>query len=495
MLPELLHFDHVAIQCHDNPDADALASGFGLYSYLTARGKNARLFYGGRAPVGKPNLLEMLRILEIPAEHDQVPQHVQGLLVTVDCQYGAGNVTPVTAERVAVVDHHIQEKELPPLHDLRPYLGSCSTLIWKLLADGGYTPQTPLATALYYGLYTDTGGFAEIRHPLDRDMWDALAPDLPVVKKLMRCNLSLGDLDLAAQSLAGLDYQAECRLALVQAPPCDPNILGFISDLAMQVDSVDIVIAFSPAQDGIKFSVRTSTREVTAAELASALTAGGIGSGGGHGEKAGGYINMTRFRAACGDIVPLAHFAQAAPRHIAAYTIIDCGLGDSVDMRGMRPYKKLSVPLGYVPCADLFSGHTTLRVRMLEGDMDIAADNDIYLMIGVTGEVYPIRKETFVASYTPVDQAFAPALDYPPTVLDKNSGLRLSLLQAAKTCVGREGMVRAKRLDSGVKVFTRWNSESYLRGEAGDWLAVRNDDPGDAYVITAPVFPILYGPA
>ncbi len=495
MLQSLLSFDEVAIQCHDNPDADALASGFGLYSWLRAAGKKTRLFYGGRAPVGKPNLLEMLRALRIPAEHDPSPASVRGLLVTVDCQYGAGNVAPVAADRVAVIDHHIQEKDLPPLHDLRPYLGSCSTLVWKLLADGGYRPETPLATALYYGLYTDTGGFAEIRHPLDRDMWDGLAPDLPVVRKLMRSNLSLQDLDLAADALAALAYRTECRLALVQAPPCDPNILGFISDLAMQVDTVDMVIAFFQAADGIKFSVRTSTREVTAAELAGALTAGGTGSGGGHGEKAGGYINMTRFRAAHGNADPLEYFAETVNRHLGAYAVIDCGAGGGVDMSGMRQYRKLPVPLGYAPCAELFPGRTTLRVRMLEGDMDIAADSDTYLMIGVTGEVYPIRRDTFAASYTPVEKPFAPLLEYPPVVLDKNSGLRLSLLQAARACVGTGGVIRARRLEAGVKVFTRWNRESYLRGEKGDWLAARGDDPTDAYVITAPLFPVLYEPA
>ena len=31
MLDELLGYDRITIQCHDNPDADAIASGFGLY--------------------------------------------------------------------------------------------------------------------------------------------------------------------------------------------------------------------------------------------------------------------------------------------------------------------------------------------------------------------------------------------------------------------------------------------------------------------------------
>ena len=33
MLDELLGYDRITIQCHDNPDADAIASGFGLYCF------------------------------------------------------------------------------------------------------------------------------------------------------------------------------------------------------------------------------------------------------------------------------------------------------------------------------------------------------------------------------------------------------------------------------------------------------------------------------
>lgn len=38
-LTQLEKFRHIVIQCHDNPDADALASGFALYSYFKAKGK------------------------------------------------------------------------------------------------------------------------------------------------------------------------------------------------------------------------------------------------------------------------------------------------------------------------------------------------------------------------------------------------------------------------------------------------------------------------
>lgn len=44
-LIELLDFNDIVIQCHDDPDADAVASGYGVYKFLRSRGKNPRFIY------------------------------------------------------------------------------------------------------------------------------------------------------------------------------------------------------------------------------------------------------------------------------------------------------------------------------------------------------------------------------------------------------------------------------------------------------------------
>ena len=38
-LKDLLKYNDIVIQCHDNPDADALASGYALWWYLTKNGR------------------------------------------------------------------------------------------------------------------------------------------------------------------------------------------------------------------------------------------------------------------------------------------------------------------------------------------------------------------------------------------------------------------------------------------------------------------------
>ena len=86
-LSELLQFEDIVIQCHDNPDAYALASGYALYFYLTEKGRFPRFIYRGKNPVTKSNLLIMLDRLKIPVTYEPDFEEEPELLVTVDCQY------------------------------------------------------------------------------------------------------------------------------------------------------------------------------------------------------------------------------------------------------------------------------------------------------------------------------------------------------------------------------------------------------------------------
>lgn len=156
-------YQKICIQCHDNPDADALASGYALYSYFESMGKEVHLVYGGKNCITKPNLLLMVKELEIPVEYVQELPECD-LLITVDCQYGSGNVTKFQAENVAIIDHHQCGMVQNEFHYIRSNLGSCATVVWDLLNSQEYdvNRKLKLSTALYYGLYSDTNQFGEM---------------------------------------------------------------------------------------------------------------------------------------------------------------------------------------------------------------------------------------------------------------------------------------------------------------------------------------------
>ena len=298
-LQELEKFNPITIQCHDNPDADTIACGYALHTYFSGKGHDVRLIYSGKNRVQKCNLMLMLEKLNIPLTYispEESDTYINGLLITVDCQYGAGNVTRFPAENVAVIDHHQVEIENLERAVIRPELGSCSTLVWKLLLAAGYEVEAKgnVATALYYGLFTDTNQMAELNHPLDRDARDFIAYEPTSITLFRNSNISMQELQIAGEAMLKYQYDEDMHFSVVEVQPCDPNILGLIGDFLLQVDKINNSIVYNENQNGYKLSVRSCVVEVNAAELAGFLTEG-IGSGGGHYEKAGGFISKKMF--------------------------------------------------------------------------------------------------------------------------------------------------------------------------------------------------------
>ncbi|MBQ7464511.1 MAG: DHH family phosphoesterase [Lachnospiraceae bacterium] len=497
-LKELLGFDDIVIQCHDNPDADALASGYALLWYLERMGKKPRFIYRGRNRMSKSNLLIMKEELKIPVDYEPEFEHVPELLVTVDCQYGQKNVTCTKAENVAVIDHHQVTESLPPLAEVRSNMGCCATIIWDMMRDEGMSVDDDilLSTALYYGLYTDTNRLSEVSHPLDRDMQDELSINKSIITKMVNSCISLDELKITGRAISSYEYHEDNKYLLIRAEWCDPNILGVISDFALETVGVDVCVAYYTSPGEIKFSVRSCIKEVHANELA-AFLAEGIGGGGGHIIKAGGTIRPEKLPGINGedaDIEEIAgnEFRSRLERYFSMYRVI-YAKDTILETSGMKLYEKKEQKLGAVSMTEVFSEGTTVEIRTLEGDINVRIEKDMYLMIGIEGEVYPIKKEKLERSYRASDEPYEEVFEYEPSIKDVFTGEKKSVLRSAKT-VYSQGNVKifAGPLEGYVKLFTAWDEEKYYSGTPGDYIAVREDDPHDIYIISKRLFPKLY---
>ncbi|MBI9014778.1 MAG: DHH family phosphoesterase [Clostridiales bacterium] len=491
-LKQFLDYDNIVIQCHDIPDGDAIASGFALYQYIKFHNKDVRLVYSGRMEITKPNLLLMIEHLKIPIEY-VVELYCKELLITVDCQYGAGNVTMFDAPTVAIIDHHQSEVKNMTLCEIRPYLGSCSTLVWKMFEEIGFDVNLleNVPTALYYGLYCDTNSFAEISHPLDKDLRDTVKYIHSLIKILANSNLTLFDLETAGVALIRAMHNKRDNFAIIKSNPCDPNILGFISDLAMQVNTINTCIVYSQTDDGLKFSVRSCIREVNANEMASYI-AKDLGSGGGHKEKAGGFIFAHKFEEKHPNLNTEAYFLNQIRSYYDSFETIYSHT-HHLSLDTLERYRKKHIPLGYVPSSEIFDKNTPLLIRTLEGDMNIEASEDTYIMIGLKGEAYPIKKEKFMHSYKLVAETYDLVAEYIPRAKNKITGDSIELLPYAKSCIATGDVyIYVKQLTQQTKVFTAWDTETYMTGHVGDYLAVREDDTSDIYILENNIFHLTY---
>lgn len=447
-LSDLEIYDQITIQCHDNPDADALASGYGLYCYFSSKGKSVQLIYSGRAPIQKANLTLMIDRLHLPitylAPFPGQPLQVQGLLITVDCQYGEGNVTPIEAEDVAIIDHHQDVSMDFEKKVIVSALGSCATLVWKLLSNEGFclVDYPYLETALYYGLYTDTGQFAELYNALDMDMRESLHFDKNLITLFRNSNLSLRELEIAGVAMIRCSYNDDYHFAVIQAQPCDPNILGLISDFLLQVAEVTSCLVYNKIEGSgdYKLSVRSCIKEVNASELAAFLTEG-IGNGGGHLEKAGGYVNRKLY----------------AEKHPSTHS-------EAFFNNRMIEY---------------FNTYDILYAQDYEADLST---------------MHPTTLRHLRDSYDCLDESFVlPDESSLPIVKNKLTGDTVPLLAHARTCIpAAEALVHARKLEKGVKVFSMWDNSRYITGNPGDYLVVLDSNVHDLFVVKKETFEDAY---
>lgn len=496
-LSDLEQYNPVTIQCHDNPDADALASGFGLYCYFTSKGIDTRFIYSGWNCITKANLKLMVEKLDIPIEYwkpvKEGPIKVDGLLITVDCQYRAGNVTQIEAEEIAVIDHHQIEIKDNKLFRIQPNLGSCATLVWNMLMEEKFPIEedSRLGTALYYGLYTDTNQFSEVFNPLDMDMREAVSCNKSLITLFRNSNLSLKELEIAGIAMLRYSYNDDYHFAVIKSQPCDPNILGLISDFLLQVDEIDTCVVYNEVNDGYKYSVRSCIKEVHANELAAYLGEG-IGSGGGHNEKAGGFISRKLYEESYPTLHSEAYFNNKMTQYFDSHEIIYAASYEP-DISDMQIYEKKMMPEKYVDISTILPLDTPVTIRTQAGDLDMKVEDGLHIVVSIKGEISLFRKEEF-------EKNFAPARDcggedcrkrpeYVPTIKNRADGGTLVISDYVKGCVPiREKKIYASPLKKAVKVFGIRDQEWYKLGQPGDYLALDYEDIHDVFVVEKEIF-------
>jgi phosphoglycolate phosphatase len=204
-------------------------------------------------------------------------------------------------------------------------------------------------------------------------------------------------------------------MGLFQTCPCDPNILGFSSDIARQVDQFSACIVYCHLVTGLKLSIRSTVREIMVNELVIFLTQE-TGSGGGGIEKAGAHISFSGIERIAPHMSPDAYLQARIRQYQNNFDLIYCDR-HPLDFSAAEWFIKLKQPVGCACSADLFPDSTPICVRTLEGDINLVASKDIYIMIGVKNEVYPIGVKNSSANTRLQMKAIAP----PPNIRLRSS--------------------------------------------------------------------------
>jgi len=156
--------ERFVLTSHVRPDCDALGSELGLAGILEALGKDVRIVNAQATP---PNLrwIDPERRIESLAEQVRPADLAdRDLFVVLDtsawAQLGAmGDVAKSMRDRVLVIDHHVSEDDLSDMWFKDTSAEATARIVYEI----GLRLRVPLteriATPIYAGLSTDTGGF------------------------------------------------------------------------------------------------------------------------------------------------------------------------------------------------------------------------------------------------------------------------------------------------------------------------------------------------
>lgn len=267
-----------------NADPDALASAMALRRIMAYRAEEVGIAHVNE--VKRPDNLAMMRFLRIPSvPFEPAMCAAYDRFAMVDSQ---PHHHPAFAGRhySIVIDHHPLLPEHPcdaEYRDIRPDYGSVSTIMAEYLRGLRIRPGKLLATALVYGIKTDTQSFE--RHFIEADVraFSALTSqaDMTLVRKIISSEYHRRWLKFFSKAFRKMRFVGAKGLFVYMDALESPDILVMLADFFTRVHGLSwnmlaavvkgmVVVVFRG--DGIGRNMGTMAAKLF----------GDIGSAGGH---------------------------------------------------------------------------------------------------------------------------------------------------------------------------------------------------------------------
>lgn len=287
------------IVLQDFPDPDAVAAAVGLREIANQK-CNITCTLACSGVVGRAENRSLVRYLDINLQRvaDLDPTRFDAIAM-VDTQPGHGNHSlPDTIIPHIVIDHHPMRPltRRCPFHDIRKRYGATSTMLAEYLQEASIVPDVKLATALVYGIRSDTG---ELGRESTQDDVDAFLALYPSANKRMLGRIAMARLPRdyfqvlweALRHARTYDHAVVSKLGSID----NPDMIGEIADLLLRDEESTWAACFGHCGDKMYVSVRTSETNANAGQVMRRIV-GRRGSGGGHDTMGGGQIPLRTTR-------------------------------------------------------------------------------------------------------------------------------------------------------------------------------------------------------
>jgi nanoRNase/pAp phosphatase (c-di-AMP/oligoRNAs hydrolase) len=279
----------------NNPDPDAIAAACALRELANkTAGVSCRFAYGGT--IGRAENRELVHYLGFAFyPFDKVSPLKSDLIALIDTQPTAGNnPLPEGVQPDIIIDHHpmIEASRGVAFTDIRENYGATSTIMWEYLREAKITPEMPVATALLYGIRSDTQDLGREATEADIAAIEALYPlaNKRMLGQIQRGRVPSDYYQMLATALANTKQYSHaliCSIGIID----NPDMIGEVADLLLRHEEVDWVMCYGFYDRQLLISFRTQDNQLEAGDVARSVI-DKFGTGGGHASMAGGQIQL-----------------------------------------------------------------------------------------------------------------------------------------------------------------------------------------------------------
>jgi phosphoesterase RecJ-like protein len=279
--------DDFLVVSHLSPDGDAISSTSAIGLILQSFGKTYTLINEGRTPDKFRSLLAGQPIIDYSKE---APARTFTHVIAVDCAdiSRIGEVRRLFAEEVQLlnIDHHSTNDGYGTTNLLKPDAAATVEVIYELVETLQIPWTKPLATCIYAGLLTDTGGFRyssttpAVMAIAERMLREG-AEGAQLAEQLLE-KMTYSQVMLLKEALSTLSFTEDRKAAWVYVTAemlktigaSDEDTEGLVN-IPRNVDGVEVGLMFKQKEDQtVKVSLR-SGGQVNVAQLAKSFGGGG----------------------------------------------------------------------------------------------------------------------------------------------------------------------------------------------------------------------------
>jgi nanoRNase/pAp phosphatase (c-di-AMP/oligoRNAs hydrolase) len=285
---------HGVVVCtHRNPDPDSISSALAL-RYLLEHLAGVRTTVAYEGMIGRAENRAMVSLLRLPLRTiESLPGLDWGHVALVDTQPRSGNNSfPRAARPLVVIDHHpVLKSTAAACVDIRPGYGATATILAEYLQLSGLAVPPWLATALAYGISSETRdlGHGAAERDLEAYLWLYPKVRRRILARIEHPRLPrsyFAVLDCALHRAVFYRNVIGTRLGRVESP----DAVAQIADFLLAHERMGWSVATGRHDGLLHISLRAARGRGAGRLLREVLRE--RGTAGGHGRMAGGQVDV-----------------------------------------------------------------------------------------------------------------------------------------------------------------------------------------------------------